>query len=174
MSEGPVTIEIKSIDEFNAACKTYGVTRGAAGRLPKKALAAAIIARGHFITPTEFLRQSDAIASTSTNVAAPEMTYTLKFRTEQGDGKLSRVKTAELTSTEVRKLTTGMVGAIGPKRLTAALAASLNVKVETIYTVGEAGKLDYTAAEVKAVEPVKTDEAEKEIAEIEKLLQPVG
>jgi hypothetical protein len=178
MSEGIVTVEINSIDEFNAACAVYGVTRGAAGRLPKKALAGAIIGKGHFITPTTFLQQSDALTATGTLSAPVEMTFTLTFRTEGADGKLSKVKTVTLTSSEVRKLTAGMNGAIGPKRLIAALAATLNVTAESIFAVGEAGKLDYTSAPVVVVvEAPKEDQPEKKedvIADIQELLQPVS
>lgn len=109
--------------EFRRVATAYGVKLPKRGRLPRKALAEALIIAGVLITDTIFFSRAHAFPGAVAPKSVRENRYTIRYRVVTGQGRrMPNVLETEMTDTEIRELTPNVKGRINEALVTIALA----------------------------------------------------
>jgi len=186
------TVRIENVEDFRVAAKFFGIPVKDKGALPLKALAQHVLRLNWTILPTDKFSNATALGGkVAWKEKAPESVWTVNYRKVHNNGGTGPIQTATVTLADVRTHTGITAGRVGPKRLMVTLAKMLELPLSKLTTAGhtfEAAQSDDvttpmlagTVAEVdqtvEAPEEIKADDTAKaaEVAEIEKLLEPVG
>lgn len=182
------TVRIETVADFRVAAKFFGIPVKEKGALPRKALAQHVLRINWTILPTDMFSNSVALGGKTARVGkekAPETVWTVNYRKVHNNGGTGPIQTATVTMADVREHTGTTAGRVGPKRVMATLAKMLELPLSKLTTAGhtfDAAQSDDVSTAMLAGTTAEVDQTEvpedpikaEELAEIEKLLEPVG